>query len=198
MAEGVATGAQLAFYLRAIGTGAEGGDLAFLVQLQQAVHARQGEGQHRPLAGLGIDVASHRSAAAIRNQHQVAFDGQGQQLADLLRGFREGHAIGKETEIALTHRQPIRQALATGVTHAGLGIQGDQRVGRQARSRHAGQYLFQAGIGQGLSFTDALGQEHRSTGGQLHHRCLVAPAIPASHAVLLVRVVSKVFDGCLY
>ncbi|MNQ68896.1 hypothetical protein D3C85_834670 [compost metagenome] len=198
VAQGVAAGAQLALHLRAAGAGAEGGDEAFFIQFEEAAHALQGEGQHWFVAGLGIDMPSHRRAAAVGDQYQAALSGQGQQLTDLLRGFREGDAVGELAELAFAHRQPVRQALATGVTHAGLGIQADQRMGFQARGRHPRQHLLQAGIDQGLAGAYTFGQECRSMGGQLHHRCLIPPAVPASHAVLLVRVVSKAFDGCLY
>ncbi|MNS93100.1 hypothetical protein D3C72_1272560 [compost metagenome] len=198
MAEGVATGAQLAFHLRAAGAGAEGGDQAFFVQFEETVHALQREGQHRFVARLRIDMPGHRGAAAVGDQHQVAFDRQGQQLTDLLRGFRKGDAVGELAELALAHRQPVRQALATSVAHTGLGIQADQRMGVQTRGRYPRQHLRQSSVGQGLADAYTFGQESRSMGGQLHHRCLIAPAVPASHAVLLVRVVSKAFNGCLY
>lgn len=60
-------------------------------------------------------MAGHGSTAAIGNQLQVAGVGQGQQLADLLGGFRIGHGVRVDAEVALAHRQPVRQALPAGM-----------------------------------------------------------------------------------
>ena len=122
MPQGVTTGTQLAFHLRTIGTGAEGGDLALLVQVEQAAHALQRQAQHRLVTGLRVDMPGHRGATAVRNQQHVVLDGPAHQLADLRRGFRVGHAIGEHTEITGAHRQPVRQALATGMAYAIFGV----------------------------------------------------------------------------
>ncbi|MNZ85448.1 hypothetical protein D3C78_1042410 [compost metagenome] len=59
MPQGVAARSQLAFHLRAVGAGTEGGDQAFLVQFQQAIHVFEGDGQHRLVRSRRIDVPSH-------------------------------------------------------------------------------------------------------------------------------------------
>ncbi|MCY1337696.1 hypothetical protein D9M69_235310 [compost metagenome] len=192
MAECVAAGTQLALHLRAAGAGAEGGQAALLVEVEQAVHALQREGQHRPGAGLRVDVPGHRGAAAVGDDDHVLRGRPGQQLADLRGGFRKGHAVGERAEVALAHRQPVRQALAAGVAHAGLGIGADQRMSRQARGRHLRQHAGQAGVGQRLAGTDPCRQEGRAVRGQLHHRGLIAPTVPAPHGILLC------IFSCLY
>ena len=196
MPQGVALSAQLAFHLRTIGARTEGGNQAVVVDLDQLAHARQRQGQHRFVAGLWVDMASHRGATAVRNDDQVVLAGPGQQLADLRSAFRVGHAIGKHAKIAGTHRQPVRQALAAGVTHAVFGIQANQRVGLQTRGRHLCQNLLQAGIGQQLTRADQFGKKSLAMGRQFHHCCVITPAVPTSH--LYLPDISVTLDGCLY
>ncbi|MOA05233.1 hypothetical protein D3C78_1248240 [compost metagenome] len=78
MPQSVTPGAQLTFHLRPTGTGAEGGQQALFVELQQAIHAGQGNRHHRPRGNRRIDVAGHRGAPSIRNQTQVLFMGEQQ------------------------------------------------------------------------------------------------------------------------
>ena len=183
MAEGVAARAQLRLHLRAVGAGAEGGDLALLVEVEQLGHALQRQGQHR-LGGLDrVDMAGHRGAATVGDDDGVLLPGPGQQLADLRGGFRQGDTVGEHAELAGTHGQPVRQALAAGVAHAHFGIDADQRMTQaQARFGHLRQYLFERGILQALPAADQVLQEGRAMRRQLHHGGLVAPSIPTSHA----------------
>ncbi|MNF51701.1 hypothetical protein D3C84_330250 [compost metagenome] len=78
MPQGVTTGAQLTFHLRSAGARAEGGHQALFVEVQQAIHAGQGNRHHRPCGTRRVDVTGHRGAAAIRNQAQVLFMGEQQ------------------------------------------------------------------------------------------------------------------------
>ena len=183
MTEGVAARAQLGLDLRAVGAGAEGGDAAVLVQVEQLVHALQRQGQHRPRRGGRVDVSGHRGAAAVGNDDGVPLPCPGQQLANLRRGLRQGHGVGKHAEAAGAHGQPVRQALAAGVAHARLGLAGDQRVLGQARCRHLGKHLGEAGIGQRPARAEAFGEKGRALFRQMYLGTLVTPAIPAPHAL---------------
>ena len=196
MAEGIALRAQLAFHLRASSTGAEGSDQAVVVDLDQLAHALKRYRQHRLAAGLRVDMPGHRGATAVRDNDQVLLTGPGQQFADLRSAFRVGYAIGEHTEIAGAHRQPVRQALATGVPHAVFGIQADQWMSLQSRGRHRRQHLLQAGISQRLTCANQLGQKCLTMGRQLHHRCVITPAVPTSH--LCLPDISVTCNGCLY
>ncbi|MNZ47272.1 hypothetical protein D3C78_649800 [compost metagenome] len=154
MPQGIAAGAQLAFHLRAVGAGAEGGDQAVLVQLQQAAHVFEGDGQHRFVRSRRIDVPGHRGAAAIGDQQAILLLGETQQLANLCSGLWIGHAVGEHTELAFAHRQPVRQALAAGMQHAVARLADDQRMLGQARGRHFRQHAVEAGIGQRVAGAD--------------------------------------------
>ncbi|MNF85168.1 hypothetical protein D3C84_675550 [compost metagenome] len=59
MPQGVAPCAQLTLHLRPGGTGAEGGQQALLIEIEQATHARQGHGHHRPCGQRRVDVPGH-------------------------------------------------------------------------------------------------------------------------------------------
>ncbi|MNN31215.1 hypothetical protein D3C81_1448920 [compost metagenome] len=147
----------------------------------------EGDGQHRLVRGRRIDVPGHRGAAAIGDQQAILFPGELQQFTDLPGGLRVGHAVGKHTELAFAHRQPVRQALAAGVQYAVAGIADDQRMLGQARGRHFRQHAVEAGIGQRVAGADQFGEECPAGVRQCHVRSFVAPTVPASHAPLLFR-----------
>ncbi len=83
MAERIALGIEQGLDARAVGAGAEGGELRLAVQVQQAIQLRQREREHRPGTRQRIDVAGHRGAATIGNHGQVMLAGVVQQHADL-------------------------------------------------------------------------------------------------------------------
>ena len=182
MPQGVAFGTQLALHLGATGTGAERGDQALFVEVEQAVHVGQGHRQHRARGRRRVDMSGHGRATAIGNQAQVGTVGQGQQLADLFDSFRQGHSIRVPTQGTFTQGQPVRQALTAGMHQAVPGLDAVKRVGRQPRRGHCGQGTVQAGVRQGVPVAQSLAQKRCAMGGHLHLRGFFAPAVPASHA----------------
>ena len=85
MAKREAVFLELPLKRRARRSGAEGCDLAFLVERQQAVHALQREAQNGRVAGGNVDVAGHRRAAAINDDREALAIGPSQDLAALRR-----------------------------------------------------------------------------------------------------------------
>ncbi|MNO54952.1 hypothetical protein D3C76_454330 [compost metagenome] len=112
MPQRVAFRSQLTFDLRPTRAGAERRQQALFIEVDQAVHPRQRHRHHWPLRIRWIDVAGHRCAAAIRDQAQVLFMGERQQLADVLGGLGKGHRIGIIAQRTFAQRQPVRQALS--------------------------------------------------------------------------------------
>lgn len=148
MPQRVATGAQLAFHLRATGAGAESRQQALFVEVDQAAHPRQRNRHHRPRRVWRVDVPGHRRAAAVGNQAQVLRLGERQQLADVFGGLRECHGVGVIAQRAFAQRQPVRQALPASMQQTVMGIDAVQRVFRQPRDRHTRQRRFQRRVGQ--------------------------------------------------
>lgn len=129
-------------------------------------------------------MAGHGSTAAIGNQLQVAGVGQGQQLADLLGGFRIGHGVRVDAEVALAHRQPVRQALPAGMQQTLTGVDAVARIGLQARRRDLRQRRLQAGVRQACALPDQFRQEPTGAVRQFDHGAFFAPAIPTTHEPL--------------
>ncbi|MNP03141.1 hypothetical protein D3C76_950160 [compost metagenome] len=195
MPKGITAGTQLAFHLRPGGARAEGGQQALLVEIEQAVHVRQRHGQHRPRGRWRVDVSGHRGAATVRNQAQVLVVGERQQLADLLDTLRERHRIRVGPQRAFTQRQPVRQTLATRMQQTIMGLQAVQRMRRQARGRHPRQCRLQRGVGQRGPGAYPGSEKPCALGRQFDHRGCIPPAVPASHACVLLWFLSGNSSG---
>ena len=128
MPQRVAAGTQLRLDFRPARPGAEGGDTAGLVEIEQAIHLRQGQGDDRTAGRRRRDVPGHRGAAAVGNHDEVALGRQVQQLAHLLATLGPGHGVGKDAELSRAHGQPVGQALAARVANAELRVGLQQMV----------------------------------------------------------------------
>ncbi len=189
MPEGEAVSGEERLGLRGPQTGLQGGGAGDRVEVEQAVHAPQVEGDERA-ARLRGETADDGGAAAERDDRQAVFGAQTEHGPHLVVRGGQQHGRGERGgEVAAAHAQQVGGGLAAGVPDAGPGVGADvvlvaQRGGQGAvrlggeRARGDGQVL--EGDGRRLARLDAeqVAQQPRHRVGQRGRPLRVAPAAP--------------------
>ena len=120
MPECIAVGPELGLDQWAGRTRAEGCDLAFPVQVHQAIHLAHIHGQHGLTLVQRVDMPSHTGTTTIGDQVNGFFGGPGEQSLNFVAAGRESNAIRKHAKFATAHGQPVSEALAPGMPHPGF------------------------------------------------------------------------------
>jgi len=136
VSERVAAIAQLRFQVRTGDAGFEAREPARCIEIEEPLHALEGDREHRCFARRRIHVSGDARAAAIWNDARSAAFGQFEQIAYVACRLRKRDAVGNAIDAAEPQGKPIGQTLPTGVQQARLRIRINARIAGQSARRH--------------------------------------------------------------
>jgi hypothetical protein len=94
VAEGKAVRGELGFEVWAADAGLEGGQVGRAVEMEEAVHVREIDGEDRPVSLRRVDVPHDARAPAVRNQADAGLATEPEQEANLFVGGWVGDSVG--------------------------------------------------------------------------------------------------------
>lgn len=187
MAEGEAVSGEQGLGLGGAQAGLEDGGAGDGVEVEQAVHAAQVQGDER--AALGGESAHHRGAAAEGHDGEAVGGAGAQDGEDLVVVGGQDDGLGDVGDVAGADAQQVGGGLAAGVPDAALRVRADVFLAADGRGerpqgggggRGGGRAEVLQGEGRRAARLDAE-QVAQQPGHRVGQRCRlgrVAPAVP--------------------
>ena len=92
--------------------GLECRELRERIEVQETTQSGHDDGERRPLAGLGRQMADDAGRPADRNCDRANVARPGQNVPDFVLGFRKSDAVDNGGDASETDAQPVFEALA--------------------------------------------------------------------------------------
>ncbi len=181
MAEHEAFGPQLRFEVGPRDPGLESRELRQRIEPDQPPKPRHHDGERRPAAVSGRQMADDAGRAADRDRKRADVARPVQNLPDLVLGVGKCDAVDDRPEAAETEAEPVFKALADARPQARLRVPADQTMVGQPGWADAGEDFGEGRILRRRRLADGFAEEIAGLVGQVRVDRLIAPAIPSPH-----------------
>ena len=181
VAEHEALRAQLRFEIRPGHAGLECRELRKRIEVQETAQSSHDDGERRPPAGLGRQMADDAGRPADGNCHCANAARPGQNVPDFVLGFRKSDTVDNGADASETNAQPVFEALTQTRPQPRFRATVDEAMLGQPRGSHLGKDRSERRIAGRRRFTDAFAQEIARAVRQMRFDRLIAPAVPSPH-----------------